>query len=179
MFKTITPSFLQKKKYIKINDFLNSIKGYYKENSCFIEEYIEHTINGKNIPAIDYKVFCYNGIPKQVRIISRENEKLGGKIIVSLYSLKTFKEINLNEYYLSHHKFTNNNIAELKETKEELIKLANFSKSLLNKMEFNEGIISLDLYKVKEKYLLGEFTIDPGALYYPTIAVKYLREIFY
>ena len=56
MFRTITPSFLQKK-YIKINDFLNSIKGYYKENSYFIEEYIEHTINGKNIPAIDYKVF--------------------------------------------------------------------------------------------------------------------------
>lgn len=169
-----------KKTYNEIKDFFNIVKKFYDNRYCFIEEYIEHTINGKNIPGIDYKVFCYNGIPKQVRIISRENEKLGGKIIVSLYCLKTFKKINLNEYYVKSKKlkFTDNNIVELKETKEELIKLANFSKSLLNKIEFNEGLISLDLYKVKEKYLLGEFTLTPGALYYPIINVKYLKEIF-
>ena len=96
-----------------------------------------------------------------------------------MYSLITLKEIDLNEYIIKNPFGVKSNLPELKLSKLELIDLVKFSNSLLNKIKFKKGLISLDLYKVKQKYLLGEFTLTPGALYFSIIGVKYLRDIFF
>lgn len=159
--------------YKKFTDLLSILNKNFKGKSIFIEEYLETNMNGEYIPAIDYKVFCYNGVPKQLNIYSRSFNR---KTYAKFYNLKTLKKIDNNDYFIKKGFGIQNNLLNICEDK--LKSIINFSNELLNKINFKKGLISLDLYENDNNYLLGEFTLNPGALYYPLINQKYLKNIF-
>ena len=56
-------------------------------------------------------------------------------------------------------------------------KLKEVGDELIEKIDFKNGIIRLDLYMDNNKFYLGEFTLTPGYHVLSEIKVKHLRDL--
>lgn len=130
-------------KSLKHNFFYQEREWPYKnvKPKIIIEKYMGDNLN-------DYKIFCFNGIPKYILVCS--NRK-GNQKNTDFYDT----EWNLMPFTRANHK---NNPEKIEKPKklDEMLKIA-------SKLSKDIPFIRVDLYNIKSKIYFGELTFFPSA----------------
>ncbi len=105
-----------------------------------IENFIEHQ------PLIDYKFWCFNGIPKFINVIQEKNG----------IAYKEFYDLKWNKIDLTRKNY--NILNELTSEPKQLDKMVEISKILSKEFPF----VRVDFYNFNERLIIGELTFFPA-----------------
>lgn len=130
----------QKLDYSKMSIEPHYAKMYPK---IIVEEFLD---DGTGIFPIDYKIFCFNGEPKFIEVMTDRTEN--HKIKRHFY--------DLNWVPLDYEKVKKNKVLEKPARLSEFI---NISKKLSEDFPF----VRVDLYNLKDRIILGELTFTPSS----------------
>lgn len=117
-----------------------------------IEEYIEYE------PLYDYKLMCFNGVPKYVQL----NNDYGGVHYVDFYSIENWEHLPITYHHFNR---SERNI-DRPETLDKMIEIA----SVLSE-EF--PFVRVDFYTFNKTIVLGEMTFFPSSGLWPIIPEEY------
>ena len=118
------------------------------ERKIFVEKFI----GGTNTDIPDYKIFCFNGIPKIIKVM---NDRYLGKLRANYYDL------DFNPLYYSRNDFpANYNILDKKPLNLKL--MIEYAKKLSKPFKY----VRVDFYEIGNKVYLGELTFTPGSGYF-------------
>lgn len=106
-----------------------------------VEKYMGDNLN-------DYKIFCFNGVPKYILVCSNRN---GGFKNTDFYDVNW----NLMPFTREKHKNNPNGIPKPKNLKEML--------DIAQKLAKDIPFVRVDLYDIKNKIYFGEMTFYPSA----------------
>lgn len=122
-----------------------------------IERYME---DGSGYQLKDYKIFCFNGVPKIILICSERQTNLK-----ETWFDEYFKKIDVTE---GGHE-TDNSIKKPKELKEMM--------DLAKKLSKNMVFLRTDFYIVKNKVYFGEITLFPASGYERFVPEEWNRKL--
>ncbi|MDY3798655.1 MAG: ATP-grasp fold amidoligase family protein [Bacilli bacterium] len=123
----------------------------------------EEYLNFNNRLPNDYKIYCFNGIPKVVLVCSERDKNL--KL--------NFFDLEWNELMIGKEKYRNRNKIE---KPNQLNKMIEISKKVSKKFEF----VRVDFFEYNNKAIMGEMTFTPAAClanYYTEEGEKYLGSL--
>ena len=151
----------------KLDKWLNTKFGYesaenhytYVQPCIIAEEYID---SNEGLP-YDYKLYCFNGVPKLVLVCSNRNEKL---------KLNYF-DLEWNELKYGKDSWRNSIKIEKPSKLNDMIEI---SKKLSKDFPF----VRVDFYQYKNRALLGEMTFTPAeclAPYYSELGESELSKL--
>ena len=110
----------------------------------------------------DYKIHCFNGIPKAIQVISG---RFGERGINSAFYSPEWENLNIGRAGITDRKQETERPARLESMKELAGKLAGDTKYL-----------RVDLYIVSGEIYFGELTFFPGSGFVPFVPEKWDRS---
>ena len=133
-------------KWMKINYAINTLEFQYLnvKRKIFAEKYLSDEIN-------DYKIYCFNGIPKFIRV-QKSLPDHSGKIN-NYYNL----DWSLNDIETGLPHFFRNPDIKFEEPKN-LDLMLEYSR----KLSFDFCFVRVDLYEINNTVYLGEMTFTPS-----------------
>lgn len=151
-----------------LNKWLKVKFGYETAETHYIHEkpriICEKFIEGLDSLPYDYKVYCFNGIPKCILVCSERDKDLR----LNFYDLKW------NELPLGKETLRNNKIINKPSTLNEMLEI---SSKVSKKFPF----VRVDFYEENNTPILGELTFTPAACiatYYSDFGQEYLGSLF-
>jgi UDP-N-acetylglucosamine 2-epimerase (non-hydrolysing) len=157
------------------SELYKTFNDFYKNKLIFIEE----RLGKDNSIPVDLKLVYYNGKLKELNIHKREAYK---KVLWYCFSYIQNKAITSDyftdmsfKYFLKKANITDS-IEDFGYDISLTNKLKEVGDNIIEKIDFKNGIIRLDLYLDNNKFYLGEFTLSPG-YHMCEINVKYLRDL--
>ncbi len=123
----------------------------------------EEYLNFKDELPNDYKVYCFNGVPKVILVCSERDKGLK----LNFYDLKW------NELLIGKNKYRNKNEIKKPNCFEKMIEIS-------KKVSAEFPFVRVDFYEYKNDAILGEMTFTPAAClanYYTPKGEKYLGSL--
>jgi hypothetical protein len=133
---------------------------YLKIKPCIIAEELLENTSEFSTSIVDYKIWCFHGVPECVLVVSNRSEK---GYFLSSYDLEwnNISDISLRQPYLHNRK------EEKPKSLEKMIEIAkNLSKNLPQ--------VRVDFYDINGKPVFGEMTFTTGYGYYTEDYYLYL-----
>lgn len=123
----------------------------------------EEYLNFKDELPNDYKVYCFNGVPKVILVCSERDKGL--KL--------NFYDLEWNELLIGENKYRNKNEIKKPNCFEKMIEIS-------KKVSAEFPFVRVDFYEYKNGAILGEMTFTPAAClanYYTPEGEKYLGSL--